>query len=323
MSKLSDLVALCQGYPVYIQTHNFPDPDAIASAFGLQKLLGAYGVESRLCYDGKIDKLSASKMLSAFRMEMSPYESLIADMKETDRIICVDTQKHAGNVTDFIGDEVACIDHHPTFVPVEYKYQDIRMTGACATLIAEYYALSGIAPDRDVATALLYGLKMDTLNLARNVTALDIEMLGYLFPYCDPDTLADLERNNMEFTDLKAYGAAIENIELYDKVGISYVPFTCPAALVAILSDFILALVEVEVAIVASFREDGIKLSVRSEDPEVHAGNLLHKALLGIGNGGGHATMGGGFISKERVPELGNYPQDRIRELFLDVLMKE
>ena len=51
--------------------------------------------------------------------------------------------------------------------------------------------------------------------------------------------------------------------------------------------------------IVASFREDGIKLSVRSEDPEVHAGNLLHKALLGIGNGGGHATMGGGFISKE------------------------
>lgn len=323
MSKLSDLVALCQGYPVYIQTHNFPDPDAIASAFGLQKLLAAYGVESRLCYDGKIDKLSASKMLSAFRMEMSPYESLIADMKETDRIICVDTQKHAGNVTDFIGDEVACIDHHPTFVPVEYKYQDIRMTGACATLIAEYYALSGIAPDRDVATTLLYGLKMDTLNLTRNVTALDIEMLGYLFPYCDPDTLADLERNNMEFTDLKAYGAAIENIELYDKVGISYVPFTCPAALVAILSDFILALVEVEVAIVASFREDGIKLSVRSEDPEVHAGNLLHKALLGIGNGGGHATMGGGFISKERVPELGNYPQDRIRELFLDVLMKE
>lgn len=209
MSKLSDLVALCQGYPVYIQTHNFPDPDAIASAFGLQKLLGAYGVESRLCYDGKIDKLSASKMLSTFRMEMSPYESLIADMKETDRIICVDTQKHAGNVTDFIGDEVACIDHHPTFVPVEYKYQDIRMTGACATLIAEYYALSGIAPGRDVATALLYGLKMDTLNLARNVTALDIEMLGYLFPYCDPDTLADLERNNMEFTDLKAYGAAI------------------------------------------------------------------------------------------------------------------
>lgn len=320
MKNLSDLVALCQGYPVYIQTHNFPDPDAIASAFGLQKLLAACGVSSKLCYDGKIDKLSASKMLDTFCLELLPYEDLIADMKETDRIICVDTQKHGGNVTDFIGDEIACIDHHPTFVPMEYKYQDIRMTGACATLIAEYYSLSGITPDRDVATALLYGLKMDTLNLTRGVTALDIEMLGYLFQYCDPDTLADLERNNMEFTDLKAYGAAIENIELYDKIGISSVPFTCPDALVAILSDFILALIEVEVAIVISFRKDGVKLSARSEDPNIHAGNLLHKALADIGNGGGHATMGGGFISKDRLPELGNYPKDRIRELILNAL---
>lgn len=317
MNRLSDLVALCQGRPVYIQTHNFPDPDAIASAFGLQRLLAAFGVESKLCYDGRIDKLSASKMLDTFHLELFAYESLAADMKETDRIICVDTQKHAGNVTDFIGDEVACIDHHPTFVPVEYKYQDIRITGACATLIAEYYSLSGIAPDRDVATALLYGIKMDTLNLTRGVTALDVDMFGYLFQYCDMDMLADLERNNMEFTDLKAYGAAIENIELYDNIGISCVPFSCPDALVAILSDFILALIEVEVAVVAAFREDGIKLSVRSEDPNIHAGDLLHAALAGIGSGGGHAAMGGGFISRDKVPELGNYPKDRIRELLL------
>ena len=39
MNKLNDLVSLCRNHPVYIQTHNFPDPDAIASAYGLQKLL--------------------------------------------------------------------------------------------------------------------------------------------------------------------------------------------------------------------------------------------------------------------------------------------
>ena len=70
MSHVDDLIRLCQGHTVYIQTHNFPDPDAIASAYGLQKLLGVYGVESELCYDGKIDKLSASKMLDAFRIRM-------------------------------------------------------------------------------------------------------------------------------------------------------------------------------------------------------------------------------------------------------------
>ena len=322
MSKLSDLVALCQGHTVYIQTHNFPDPDAIASVFGLQKLLELYGVESVLCYDGRIDKLSASKMLDAFQIQMLPYECLVSDMRETDRIICVDTQKHAGNVTDFVGDEVACIDHHPTFVPIEYKYQDVRITGACATLIAEYYALSGKTPDSDVATALLYGLKMDTLQFTRGVTELDLRMFEFLFPLCDQEKLAGLERNNMEFADLKAYGAAIESIELYDKTGFSCIPFPCPDALIAILSDFILALIEVEVAVVFSFREDGVKLSVRSEDPAVHAGDLLHEALKDIGNGGGHASMGGGFISTDRLPELGHYPKDFIRNLILNTMAK-
>lgn len=320
MNELKNLIELCQGHPVYIQTHNFPDPDAIASAYGLQKLLGIYGVESRLCYDGRIDKLSASKMLDAFHIQLSPYESLISEMKETDRIICVDSQKHSGNVTDFVGDEIACIDHHPTFVPMEYRYQDIRITGACATLIAEYYALSGNEPDKSTATALLYGIKMDTLQFTRGVTELDIKMFGFLFPYCDHEKLSELERNNMEFADLKAYGAAIESIQLFDKVGFSCIPFSCPDALIAILSDFILALIEVEVAIVFSFRKDGIKLSVRSEDPDIHAGNLLHTALKDIGNGGGHASMGGGFINGENVPTLGRYPEDSIRNLFLDVL---
>ncbi|MCI8551223.1 MAG: DHH family phosphoesterase [Lachnospiraceae bacterium] len=320
MSDFTELVELCRGHNVYIQTHNFPDPDAIASAYGLQKLLSVYGVPSKLCYDGRIDKLSASKMLDMFHIQMSNYESLAVDMEEKDYIICVDTQKNSGNVTDFKGDEVACIDHHPTFVPVEYQYRNIRITGACSTLIAEYYVLQGHTPDKDTAAALLYGLKMDTLQFTRGVTDLDIKMFEFLFSHCDREKLARLERNNMEFDDLKAYGAAIESIELYDKTGFSCIPFPCPDALIAILSDFILALIEVEVAVVSSYREDGIKLSVRSEDPKIHAGNLVHSALEGIGSGGGHATMAGGMIRREQKAALGRYPGDAVRNLFLKVL---
>lgn len=322
MNKWDNLIDLCRGCSVYIQTHNFPDPDAIASAYGLQKFLQNYGVEARLCYDGRIDKLSASKMLNAFEIEMLPHEQLASAMRKTDRIICVDSQKNNGNVTDFLGDEIACIDHHPIFVKTEYQYQDIRITGACATLIAEYYALSDIEPGTDVVTALLYGLKMDTLQFTRGVTELDIEMFGYLFSRCDQKKLADLERNNMEFTDLKAYGAAIESIELYDRVGFSCIPFSCPDALIAILADFILALIEVDTAVVFSFREDGVKLSVRSEDPNIHAGKLLHEALKDIGSGGGHAVMGGGLIGRDRLPELGNHPGEEIRNRILGVLGK-
>ena len=126
----------------------------------------------------------------------------------------------------------------------------------------------------------------------------------------------------MEFRDLKAYGAAIESIRIYDKIGFSGISFSCPDALIAVLSDFILSLIEVEVAIVFSFRKDGVKLSVRSGDPRVNAGEILHQTLKDIGNGGGHATMGGGFIPETRLGELGRYPEDAIRNMFLDTLAK-
>lgn len=56
-----NLIDILKGHTVYIQTHNFPDPDAIASAFGLQQFLDFYGVHTTLCYDGKIGRLSEKK----------------------------------------------------------------------------------------------------------------------------------------------------------------------------------------------------------------------------------------------------------------------
>lgn len=320
MSPFLALADLCRGHTVYIQTHNFPDPDAIASAFGLQTLLARHGIPSTLCYEGQIDKLSASKMLEAFHIEMVPYGQLSASMRPEDYIICVDAQKLSGNITDFVGDEVACIDHHPIFVPMEYRYQDIRTVGSCATLIAGYYAQLGLEPDPDTASALIYGLKMDTLQFTRGVTEEDIRMFEYLFRFCDGEKLSRLERNNMEFRDLRAYGAAIESVEIYGTAGFSFIPFSCPDALIGILADFLLSLVEVDVAVVFARRKDGIKFSVRSETPEVHAGELIRAALKGLGSGGGHAAMAGGMIQPDQLARLGRYPKDHIRDLFLKTL---
>ena len=320
MCDFMDLAELCRNQKVYIQTHNFPDPDAIASAYALQKLLKHFDVSTELCYAGHIDKLSAAKMLNAFHIEMHSYDQLRRKMSKSDYIICVDSQKNAGNITDFIGDEVACIDHHPTFARIQYRYSDIRITGACSSIIAEYYFRLGIEPDSDTAAALLYGMKMDTLQFSRGVTPLDIEMFGFLYSRCDHEKLNHLERNNMELTDLKAYGAAINSIRLYGKEGISFIPFFCPDALIASISDFILALDEVDVAVVCAIRPDGIKISVRSEVEWVHAGKLIRNELEGLGDGGGHAVMAGGLIPQENVPRLGNSLENQVGHLFLEAL---
>ena len=50
MSKFCNIIENITSEHVYIQTHNFPDADAIASAFGLSVLLEKYGIISSICY---------------------------------------------------------------------------------------------------------------------------------------------------------------------------------------------------------------------------------------------------------------------------------
>lgn len=317
------LIELCKNQTVWIQTHNFPDPDAISSAFGLQRLLAHFGISARLCHEGQIDKLSSRKMLDLCGITMEPCGEICGIMRESDRIILVDCQKNNGNTTDLIGDEVAAIDHHPTFVKVDYLYADLRITGACASLIADYYRALQVEPDAQTATALLYGLRMDTLQLSRGVTEFDIEMYAYLFRYADKALLRELETNNMEFADLQAYGSAIEHIRCYGKVCFSHLDFVCPDALVAALSDFLLALTEIEVVVIYARRAGGYKFSIRSEREDVHAGQLANLALKDWGNGGGHASMAGGFAAEENLPGEAAYLFDTVQEHFIRVIQQE
>ena len=314
------LLEICRGRTVWIQTHNFPDPDAIASAFALQELLGHFGIAARLCHDGEIDKLSSVKMLTRLGAELHPYHEIRDEMRPDDTIVLVDCQKNAGNTTDFIGDEAAVIDHHPTFEQAEYQYADLRITGACASLVADYFRALGVEPSRNAATALLYGIRMDTLQFSRGVTGFDIEMFSFLFSYVDQTLLQELETNNMEFGDLHAYGASIDHIRVFGVVGFSYLDFECPDALVGMLSDFLLSLVEVEVVVLYAKRKGGFKFSFRSERTDVNAGILAQQGLKGWGSGGGHATMAGGFVPREKLEAEDEQVYDAVQSHFVEVI---
>lgn len=311
-----NLIALLQGHKVYIQTHNFPDPDAMASGLGLQVFLRYYGIDTTMCYDGTIEKLNTKRMLEVFDFQIYNIND-IPDMKKEDYIVTVDAQKYNENITDFPGNEVACIDHHPTFIACEYQYKDVRITGACATLIAQYFKESGTPMDSNTATALLYGIRIDTNNLSRGVTELDIDMYSYLYHYVDQEKLTMASSSSMELEDLQAYGAAISNIKIFNNIGFAEIPFDCPDALVAMVSDFILDLNVVEFAVVFADRADGLKFSVRSELASLDAGRIVAKAMEGIGNGGGHALMAGGFIPKENIEKMRHLKRYEIEQRFV------
>ena len=319
--SLEELIDLLKGKRVFVQTHNFPDPDAIGSAFGLQQLLLHFDIESTLCYHGKIDRLNTRKMVEYLDIQIYSKDD-IADMGENDPVICVDSQKNGGNILDLNGDEIACIDHHPTVAQIDYFYKDVRTVGSCCTQIALYFDKFGFVPDQKTATALMFGLQMDTNGFTRGVTDDDVTAFGLLHHIADPDALSRLGQNEMEFADLRAYGAAISSTQIFDKVGLASIPFACQDALIAITCDFILSLDEVDIAIVYSKRPDGYKISVRAETflSDIDCGKIAAKALEGIGNGGGHQYMAGGFIPTEGVLSLGNNPDEALIERFLKVI---
>lgn len=312
------LVELLKGHKTYLQMHNFPDPDALASAYGMQVFLKKNGVDSVICYAGKIDKNSTKRMLDEFGIEAVHIDEL-HDMTAEDYIVTIDAQKNNSNITNFPGTEVACIDHHPTMVPATYKYSDIRICGACSSMVAEYFVESGIELDYNTATALLYGIKMDTDSFNRGVTELDIQMFAYLHRLADNHKVVSMYNNNMGIEDLQAYGEAIRTIRIYENVGFAKITFDCAQAQVAMISDFILGLDAVKISVVYSMGNDGYRFSVRNETRCCHAGEITKEALSKLGGGGGgHFSMAGGTVPREKIEEFGNNIDVNIRKCFLD-----
>lgn len=319
--QFEELLRIAKDHVVCIQTHDYPDPDALSSAFGLQELLRRRGIDAEIGYFGTIDKVNIRMMMDEFEIRtMSPER--MAAIAEDAVVINVDVQKNNSNLTDMRGEERVCIDHHPWVTKEKYDIVIHKLVGACATIVTQLYEKLGEEIPPMVATALLYGIKMDTRNLCAGVTEDDLKAFSELHRLANHDVIGRLENNSLQISDLRAYGAAIQNIVVYDGIGFVHIPFDCPDGLIASVSNFILALDAVTLAVVYADRNGGMKFSVRSEVPTINAGQLVNYALRGIGNGGGHATMAGGLLYKERIGELGSDPNTAIRMRFGDALMK-
>ncbi|MDO5402333.1 MAG: DHH family phosphoesterase [Eubacteriales bacterium] len=300
---LKSVVKKIKSKKVYIQMHNFPDPDAIASAYGLSYLLSCSNIESVICYEGDIYKTTAYKMAKIIGINMQKLSQLYErnELSSESEIILVDAQKGNANIINITGEEIICIDHHPVYEHMNYLYSDIRPdVGACSSIIAAYYFESGIDMPKPVATALLYGIKVDTANMTRGVSKLDLDMFYNLYLLADSEVIAKLDTGILDIEDLEAYARAISDLHRQEDICFSNIGENCPEALIASISDFMLELNDINLAVIYSIRKEGIRFSVRSNGT-YHAGTITNEALHGIGNGGGHDNMAGGFVSISNV----------------------
>jgi nanoRNase/pAp phosphatase (c-di-AMP/oligoRNAs hydrolase) len=318
MTKLEELLSVITKDHVYIQTHNYPDQDALASAFGLQTLLKTRGIRSTICYSGQIAKYNTLKMVELLNIKI--FKSNQFRMNEKDDIILVDGQKGNFNMKSFEGKVFACIDHHPVQEISGYDFCDIRsQAGACSSIIAEYFIDNNVEISKDIATALSYGIKMDTSNLTRRVSNKDIDIFCHLYKLADIEQLRYFENASLRRDDLAAYQDAISNLKLFGRLGIAKIGDDCSEAIIGSISDFLLALAEIDCSLVYSYRVGGLKFSIRSESNKIDAGKVIKEALMGLGDGGGHPSMAAGFLpnikTPEEVKELANLVEERVIHL--------
>lgn len=280
---------------IYIQTHNFPDHDAVASGYGLKYLLEQEGFTAHLIYEGSIQRDSLVALIDHLKIPITHANE--HPIKEEDKIIIVDGCKGNKNVTDLIGDEVAVIDHHEVTSPDDVEFSDIRPEyGACSTLIFKYYQELGHKTPRDIATALLCGLLVDTLQMTRGVCKDDLEAYSGLYTEADVTFVNSSLRNYIQKKELAFYRDAIDDVKIRDRYAFCFFKEGCNQNLLGIIGDFFLALQEVDFVFLCARNNTQVNFSLRSEVSQWNAALIIQDVLKGIGFGGGHADMAGGII---------------------------
>jgi nanoRNase/pAp phosphatase (c-di-AMP/oligoRNAs hydrolase) len=307
-----------------IVTHDDPDPDAMASAVALAFLLETrYSLKATLAHGGIIGRAENKAMVRLLSLDLCPLREV--DVGHYDAIALVDAQPGAGNVS--LAGEVTpavVIDHHSNVRSVLEGVPFVDLRGACgatSTILTNYLMAAELDPNSRVATALFYGIKSDTMGLARGAGEADVQAYLYLLPLADTKVLAQIEQAQVPLEYFQAFERALERTFIYDDVVICNLGAMDWPDLAAEMADFLLRWEGARWIICMGLFNEEIVISVRTNQMEGHAGRVVQKVVQGLGTGGGHSFMAGGRVS------LGTEsPRDVTRQLrrrFLKELDKD
>lgn len=301
---------------IIIQMHNFPDNDAVASAYGLSELLLMYGIKSDIIYKGEIERDSLVKMAERLNINISKCEYL--DISAKDKIVVIDGCKGNSNVEELEGEEILVIDHHEVKEPEDVKYTDIRSSyGACSTIIYTYYKQLEKQMSSDVATALMIGLNVDTARLTRGVSKTDLDAFYFLYTKANMDQVNLILKNYIKTADLNYYKILLQQLKFKSSVAFCYFENGCSQNLLGIIGDFVLSLEEIDFVILCAKNNGVVNFSIRNEKRGVSAASIIQEVLDGIGFGGGHIDMAGGIIK-----DITKFNEDEIHGRFINIYEK-
>lgn len=289
---------------IVIQCHDNPDADAIASGYAILTYLRQHKKKARLVYGGALAVQKSNLLLMIEELKI-PIRHIKSLKEEPDLLLTVDCTYGERNVQRFSGKQIGVIDHHqidPEKLPSLYELRSSY--GACSTIVWDMLSESGFSFEKDkkLATALYYGLFMDTGKLEEIRHPRDKDMRDELVELCSKDILTRLQNCNLSLKELSVAGQALIRSDYHPARRFAIVEAEpCDPNILGVISDMVIEVDVVDTCIVYCMLNHGAKYSVRSCVKETKANELAAFVAENLGSGGGHPRKGGGFLREKML----------------------
>ena len=204
-AKVAELRLILEGHRgerQLIVIQDFPDPDALSSAWAYLLIAQEYHIQCDIIYAGT---LSHQENIALVKLTNLPAKRWsVQTLKERDfsvyqGCVLIDNQGTTTQLMSFVKQAqipiVVLIDHHSSQGEIEAEFKDIRPhTRATATILTQYLQAGLLELDSSItthvhcATALIHGLRSDTDRLMR-ATEEDFLAAAYLSRFYDTQLL--------------------------------------------------------------------------------------------------------------------------------------
>ena len=265
------------------------DPDAIASAIALKRLLWHKVNSVTIAHFNEIVRFDNVTMVRLLKIPLVKLQKI--ESKDFSKTLLVDGQPHHHEAfCDFHYDAV--IDHHPITMAVEAPFVDIRPDyGSTATIMTEYLRSAKIRPSKSLATALLYAIRVDTHNFELHALEEDVKAFRYLFSLANMNLLRKIEISDMGVRDLKYFQQALENKRVVKGKIFSHLDQVHSPDILVLVADFFMRCHEVGWTVVSGVYNKNLVVIIRNDGFRKNAGTWAIKAFGRLGSAGGHRAM--------------------------------
>lgn len=301
-AKLAKLDSAVTGVrSMLIVVHDFPDPDALASAFVFAHLLRQrYKIRSVIAHGGHISRAENRAMVQQLRLKLWPIEKI--RWRRNMAVTMLDTQPFFGNHS-LPADvrPLVVIDHHPTRVEPQCPVVDIRTDyGTCATILLEYLNAAQIPITADIATAIIYAIRSETMELARDAAWADTKAYLELFPKASMRKLYKITRPRLPHAYFLILKRALTRAKVFRHIVHVHLGVVDSPEYVSLAAESLLRHEFIGWTLATGRFNNQLFLSIRSNHPKAHAGRVLAKVVGKYGSAGGHKAMAGGYVLMSR-----------------------